>query len=410
MNAAVNRVAVVLIAGTFIDVATARKHDAACFGTMDEAAFEVRGRWVVKASSHSNSPPYGPRKRCPLEWSKYACLAGGCHANYTFHVTSCNDGDQAALVSFDPARFLAALVGRTVAFIGDSLTRQQFISQVCHLHPFAEPPMDRQVIPWVTQWDWPCGEGMCGAVKRGPHSGFDTPFCLTFQRNVTLCLGETLLQLPDRRERMQNWAAALASRGHSLTAAATANVAPAQNVTSVHGRKTHPPPPGLFALHHLKALPDLLVVNEWGLHHNTAKVRKSRLAHVLTSTGPAHPCVELLFLNGRTTKKVSITWSASRGTTATTPTAPSACCCIGRPVRRRFLGPQATTSLSRCALPHPALLRHTQAHPSPLIPLSTLIDRPRLAHHARPARPAPANLSTPTDRPRPGRREAAEEA
>jgi hypothetical protein len=247
--------------------ASVTKNQEPCFGTMDDASFHIRGRWVPKPPS---SPPYGPGQRCPLEWSKYACdtRANPCYTNFTFHVTSC----AAATAQFNPARFLAALAGRTVAFIGDSLTRQHFISQVCHLHTYAEPPMARQVVPWVTEWDWPCGEGMCGAVKRGPHSGFDTPFCLTFQRNVTLCLGETLLQLPDRRERMHNWAAALASRGHSLTAAASANAAPSLNVTSKRGRRAHPPPPGLFALHHLKALPDLLVVNEWGLHHTHAKV------------------------------------------------------------------------------------------------------------------------------------------
>ena len=202
-----------------------------CFADLSSAAMDVRGKWIQKPSP---TPVYG-KLSCPMEWSKYACAksAQSCYRNHTFVITSCvTDHFQ-----FEPLGFLKTLQGRTVAFIGDSLTRQHFISVICHLHHFAFPEMKHQVccrthvpfiyhllptllitspertvtsmsplrttdhlhlihlplslllqtptstfspsplhiysalqvIPWVTERDWPCGAGMCGSVRRGPH-------------------------------------------------------------------------------------------------------------------------------------------------------------------------------------------------------------------------------------------------
>ena len=160
-----------------------------CYADLSSAAMDVRGKWVQKPSP---IPVYG-KLSCPIEWSKYACAKStqNCYRNHTFVVTSCVSEH----FQFEPLGFLKTLTGRTMAFIGDSLTRQHFISTICHLHRHAVPEMKHQVfnhttrlllatttyilltftslslqtIPWVTDRDWPCGAGMCGSVKRGPH-------------------------------------------------------------------------------------------------------------------------------------------------------------------------------------------------------------------------------------------------
>ena len=101
---------------------------------------DVRGKWIQKPSP---TPVYG-KLSCPMEWSKYACAKSSqsCYRNHTFVITSCVMSDH---FQFEPLGFLKTLQGRIVAFIGDSLTRQHFISVICHLHHFAFPEMKHQV-------------------------------------------------------------------------------------------------------------------------------------------------------------------------------------------------------------------------------------------------------------------------
>ena len=108
-----------------------------CFADLTSAAMDVRGKWVQKPSP---TPIYG-KLSCPIEWSKYACANQSCYRNHTFVVTSCVSEH----LLFEPKGFLKTLAGRTVAFIGDSLTRQHFISTICHLHRHAVPEMKHQV-------------------------------------------------------------------------------------------------------------------------------------------------------------------------------------------------------------------------------------------------------------------------
>lgn len=110
-----------------------------CFADLSSGATDVRGKWIQKPSP---IPIYG-KLSCPMEWSKYACakITQNCYRNHTFVVTSC----VSEYFQFEPLGFLKTLAGRTMAFIGDSLTRQHFISIICHLHHHAVPEMKHQV-------------------------------------------------------------------------------------------------------------------------------------------------------------------------------------------------------------------------------------------------------------------------
>ena len=125
-------------------------------------------------------------------------------------------------------------------------------------------------------------------------SGFNTPFCLTFRHNVTVCIGETLAQLPDRAQRLSNWAAAATTNTAAATATAagtatktevasagaavgTAVVANKMKNNTGNGTSSGGSSSGsggknsvgvVFSLSHLRELPHVLVVNEWGLHHH----------------------------------------------------------------------------------------------------------------------------------------------
>ena len=110
-------------------------------------------------------------------------------------------------------------------------------------------------------------------------SGFNTPFCLTFRHNVTVCIGETLAQLPDRAKRLNNWAAAATAlaAGVSTRSATVAGVVAGTSLdtkTTLNkiknntGNSTAASGGGVFLLSQLRELPHVLVVNEWGLHHH----------------------------------------------------------------------------------------------------------------------------------------------
>ena len=111
----------------------------ACFADLSSTAMNVRGKWIQQPSPR---PVYG-KLSCPMEWSKYACADStqSCYRNHTFVITSCVSEH----FHFEPLGFLKTLQGRTVAFIGDSLTRQHYISMICHLHHHAVPDMKHQV-------------------------------------------------------------------------------------------------------------------------------------------------------------------------------------------------------------------------------------------------------------------------
>ena len=106
-------------------------------------------------------------------------------------------------------------------------------------------------------------------------SGFNTPFCLTFRHNVTVCIGETLAQLPDRAQRLNNWAAAAAASprtaagGAGIVAGTSSGTKTTLNkIINNTGNSTAANGRGVFLLSQLRELPHVLVVNEWGLHHH----------------------------------------------------------------------------------------------------------------------------------------------
>ena len=108
---------------------------------------------------------------------------------------------------------------------------------------------------------------------------------------MTVCIGETLAQLPDRAQRLSNWATT-ATTTAAGTAIATAGKAAAISTASAAGGGTVAATNKLknntgngtssgggsvrgsgsvgvvFSLSHLRELPHVLVVNEWGLHHH----------------------------------------------------------------------------------------------------------------------------------------------
>ena len=110
-----------------------------CFADLSSVGMDVKGKWIQKPSP---TPVYG-KLSCPMEWSKYACADStqSCYKNHTFVVTNCHS-DHFSI--FEPLGFLKTLQGRTLAFIGDSLTRQHFISLICHLHHHAFPAIKHQ--------------------------------------------------------------------------------------------------------------------------------------------------------------------------------------------------------------------------------------------------------------------------
>ena len=106
---------------------------------------------------------------CSLEWSKYSCATQGAEKNqqaeraFDFAWTGNNlDNARAARKLANEGLF----DGRRVLIVGDSMTRQIFISLGCLLDNLV---VDRRV-GWVSE-GWPCSTKNC--ITKNGHSGFD---------------------------------------------------------------------------------------------------------------------------------------------------------------------------------------------------------------------------------------------
>ena len=96
---------------------------------------------------------------------------------------------------------------------------------------------------------------------------------------MTVCIGETLAQLPDRAQRLTNWATAALAIGAGIhngsgagDIARTSSGSSLGTITAMNKIKNNTgnstASGGVFFLSQLRELPHVLVVNEWGLHHH----------------------------------------------------------------------------------------------------------------------------------------------
>lgn len=96
-----------------------------------------KGEWVPDPGA---APPYTP-ETCPVIHGHYDCLRYGRpdldFLRYRWRPDGCD------LPRLDAARFLAAMRGKSVAFVGDSLARNQMHSLVCLLASAEQPT------PWT---------------------------------------------------------------------------------------------------------------------------------------------------------------------------------------------------------------------------------------------------------------------
>ena len=94
---------------------------------------------------------------------------------------------------------------------------------------------------------------------------------------MTVCIGETLAQLPDRAQRLHNWAVAALAIDAGKAASVRSGTGNGTNVrtgapaaTKIRNStmNSNSSSGGVFLLSHLRELPHVLIVNEWGLHHH----------------------------------------------------------------------------------------------------------------------------------------------
>ncbi|XP_031403327.1 protein trichome birefringence-like 41 [Punica granatum] len=86
------------------------------------------GRWVMEPSY----PLYNASESCPFIEREFSCLRNGrpdlLYTHYRWQPLNCN------LARFDGQAFLERLRGKTVMFVGDSLSRNQWQSLTCMIH------------------------------------------------------------------------------------------------------------------------------------------------------------------------------------------------------------------------------------------------------------------------------------
>lgn len=86
------------------------------------------GKWVVDESY----PLYKPTSTCPFIEREFRCEANGrpdlIYTHYRWQPLSCN------LLRFDGQDFLERMRGKSIMFVGDSLSRNQWQSLTCLLH------------------------------------------------------------------------------------------------------------------------------------------------------------------------------------------------------------------------------------------------------------------------------------
>ena len=96
----------------------------------------LRGRWTQDHSPDSRAPYWG--LSCPFEMNHYSCAPGkqeprSPRAEYARSLQF--EPEECRLDPFDNMGFVQGMKGRHLEFMGDSITRQHFISVVCHLLP-----------------------------------------------------------------------------------------------------------------------------------------------------------------------------------------------------------------------------------------------------------------------------------
>jgi len=146
-----------------------------CYSTENSRLNPLSGQWV----KDDTALPMYANLSCAAEWSKYSCIHHGAtdHAkaasSLKFRPTGCR------LPTLHDTRNVAkdaALQGRTVAFLGDSLLRQVMISWICMLNKLGRISDEDMHIDWPVcekRGLWPC-HGTLNCISCGPHSGANT--------------------------------------------------------------------------------------------------------------------------------------------------------------------------------------------------------------------------------------------
>eukprot|EP00588_Corethron_pennatum_P010895 CAMPEP_0194267530 /NCGR_PEP_ID=MMETSP0169-20130528/2015_1 /TAXON_ID=218684 /ORGANISM="Corethron pennatum, Strain L29A3" /LENGTH=429 /DNA_ID=CAMNT_0039008399 /DNA_START=72 /DNA_END=1361 /DNA_ORIENTATION=- len=146
-----------------------------CYSTKNSRINPLSGQWV----KDDTALPMYSNLSCAAEWSKYSCFHHGAtnHAkaasSLKFRPTGCR------LPTLHETRDVAkdaALQGRTVAFLGDSLLRQVMISWICMLNKLGRISDEDMHIEWPKcskKKVWPCHSTL-NCITCGPHSGSDT--------------------------------------------------------------------------------------------------------------------------------------------------------------------------------------------------------------------------------------------
>lgn len=165
---------------------------------------KVEGSWALNRSTPS---PYWDMS-CPFEMKEFSCAHMGrkqaLHAEQSRalqFVTQCH------LAAFNGRRFLAALEGRHLEFVGGSTTQQHFISTACHLLPFVDwvettdfwhrnhhdiptacsstgRAADENAAPDTS---WPCWRWRYMAVMRDHHKRSNHTACIFLTTGTRLC-------------------------------------------------------------------------------------------------------------------------------------------------------------------------------------------------------------------------------
>ena len=197
----------------------------ACFfdAAIGNGSVEVSGHWAFVENVQERMAPYN-HLSCPFALSKYDCTAlaflrqqqmqptpdarARIAEKVTFEATSCT------LEHSDPSALLRKLAGLRIVFYGDSISKQHFISFVCHLWtaarrnaPTSWNPYAR--LPWLGRPHSKCAGSSsrghppgCGNVASGPHSDFFRG-CVDFpvaETTTSVCyfqrFGESLIEEP----------------------------------------------------------------------------------------------------------------------------------------------------------------------------------------------------------------------
>uniref|UniRef100_M8B7G4 Uncharacterized protein n=1 Tax=Aegilops tauschii TaxID=37682 RepID=M8B7G4_AEGTA len=118
---------------TFADRRYLRIHGAASSSSASPACDLTRGEWVQDAAE----APYYTNLTCPFIDDHQNCMKFGKPSLEFLRWRWRPDGCE--LPRFDAARFLEAMRGKSMAFVGDSLARNHFKSLLCLLSRVAQP-------------------------------------------------------------------------------------------------------------------------------------------------------------------------------------------------------------------------------------------------------------------------------